>query len=71
MSIAQKLAEDITSDVNPMSYTNRTEHVFVITDITNIEVAQVISALKKTQMLGWDELSTLVAKKYVLSTELK
>ena len=34
VSIGQKLAKDITSDVNPMSYINSIEHIIVITDIS-------------------------------------
>ena len=64
MSIGQKLAKDITSDVNPMSYINSVEHSIVITDISYTEVTQVISTLKNSSA-GWDELPTCVAKECV------
>ena len=63
VSIGQKLAKDITRDVNPMSYTciNSVEHSIVITDIS---YTQVISTLKNSGA-GWDELHTFVAKECV------
>ena len=64
MSIGQKLAKDITSDVNPMSYINSVEHRIVITDISYTEATQVISTLKNSSA-GRDELPTFVAKKCV------
>ena len=64
VSIGQKLAKDITSDVNPMSYINSIEHSIVITDISYTEVTQVISTLKNSSA-GWDELPTFVAKKCI------
>ena len=64
VSIGQKLAKDITSDVNPMSYINSIEHSIVITDISYTEVTQVISTLKNSSA-GWDELPTFVANKCI------
>ena len=64
MSIGQKLAKHITSDVNPMSYINSVEHSIVITNISSTEVTQVISTLKNSSA-GWDGLPTFVAKKCV------
>ena len=64
VSLGQKLAKDITSDVNPMSHINSIEHSIVITDISYTEVTQVISTLKNSSA-GWDELPTFVAKKCI------
>ena len=64
MSIGQKLAKDITSDVNLMSYIDSIEYSIVITDIICTVVAQVISSLKNSST-GWDELPTFVAMKCV------
>ena len=64
VSIGQKLAKDIISDVNPMSYINSIEHIIVITYISYTEVTQVISTLKNSSVV-WDKLPTFVAKKCI------
>ena len=64
MSIGQKLAKDITTDVNPIPYINSIEHSIIITDISYTEVTHVISTLKNASA-GWDELPTFVAKECV------
>ena len=64
MPIGQKLAKDITSHINPLSYINSVEYSIVITGISYTEVTQVISTLKKSSA-RWDKLPTFVAKKCV------
>ena len=52
VSIGQKLAKDITSDVNPMSYMNSIEHNIVITHITCTEVGEVTVKIKNKKRLN-------------------
>ena len=61
ISIGPKLAQNIISTVNPMSYVTPCNNSIVIPPVTIAEVTQVISSLKNSSAC-WDEIPALVAK---------
>ena len=61
VSVGPKLAQNIISTVNPMSYVTPCNNSIVIPPVTIAEVSQVISSLKNSSA-GWDEIPALVAK---------
>ena len=46
VSIGPKLANDLSSDVNPLSYVNNVVNSIVIPTITTLEVRNIISSTK-------------------------
>ena len=66
ISIGPLLANDITCNVNPLSYVKIIDNSIVIVNGSCSEVERVISSLKNSSVV-WDEIPTFVAKKYVYS----
>ena len=62
VSIGPKLASEISSNVNPISYVKNINNSIVIPNITCHEVYQVICSLKNSSA-GWDDFPTFVLKK--------
>ena len=62
VSIGPKLASEISSNVNPISYVKSINNSIVIPNITCHEVYQVICSLKNSSA-GWDDFPNFVLKK--------
>ena len=64
VSIGPKLAHDLSSDVNPLSYVNNVVNSIVIPTITTLEVRNIISSTKNSSP-GWDDIPATIAKKCI------
>ena len=64
MSIGPKLAKDINSNVNPLTYVRNINDNIAVCDVSCVEVANVIHSLKNSSA-GHDEISTFVGKQCV------
>ena len=63
-SIDPKVAHDLSSDINPLSYVNKVVNSIVIPTITTLEVRRIISSTKNSSP-GWDDIPTVIAKKCI------
>ena len=61
VSIGPKLAHDLSSDVNPLSYVNNVVNSIVI---PTLEVRNIISSTKNSSP-GWDDIPATIAKKCI------
>ena len=66
VSIGPKLAHDLSSDVNPLSYTNNVVNSIVIPTITTLKVRNIISSTKNSSP-GWDDIPATIVRN-VLNT---
>ena len=64
VSIGPKLAHDLSSDVNPLSYVNNVVNSIVIPTITTLEVRNIISSTKNSSP-GYDDIPAVIAKKHI------
>ena len=64
MSIGPKLAKDIHSNINPLTYVHNINDSIAVFDVSCVEVANVIHSLKNSSA-GHDEFPTFVGKQCV------
>ena len=64
VSIGDKLASKITSNVNPLSFVNNISNSMVMSEVSPNEVLQIIQSLKNSSP-GWDDIPTSMAKQCV------
>ena len=64
VSIGDKLASKITSNINPLSFVNNIPNSMVMSEVSPNEVLQIIHSLKNSSP-GWDDIPTSMAKQCV------
>ena len=64
VSIGPKLADNILSTTNPLSYVNNCTNSIVIPPVTIAEVSQTILSMKNSSA-GWDDFPARVAKQSI------
>ena len=64
VSIGPKLAKDIHSNINPLTYVHNINDSIAVFDVSYVEVANVIHSLKNSSA-GHDEFPTFVGKQCV------
>ena len=61
MSVGPKLANDLKSDIDPLSYVNYNINSIVVPEVSCIQVREIINSLNNSSS-GHDELPPIVAK---------